>query len=435
MYKQHFGLKSSPFKLTPDIQCFYTEGNRKAILQGLIYAVRNGDGITKVVGEVGSGKTLLSRLLAQSLSDKMEVLYLLNPRIPPDKIYHAIALELGLNIENNQDKVELLHAIHFRLLELHRLNKQTVLLIDEAQAIPLDTLEEIRMLSNLETGSHKLMQIVLFGQPELDQNLKRHEIRQIKERIIHSFYLHGLTTPEVTRYLDFRLQKAGYQGDFPFSMLAVKLIAVKSDGFLRRINVLADKCLLAAFSQQTKKINSLLVLNVIFKRQFYKKTIVATGVLVVSAGLFFLLPQRDFGSQLIQQTQATQIQEISPTINNIKSEKAISVAKPISEQNPVLVSQTKNQSDYAIRLMRLKVSGAETIKSALTKIIPTEVLSRIFFYSNKSGFYHVYIGHFVSYSEAKSVMQNLPTILQDNKPYIMEIAKIVEKYQGSPGTL
>ncbi len=212
MYATYFGLQSPPFRLTPDTSCFFGEGQRKAILNGLIYALNNGDGIIKVIGEVGSGKTLLSRILEQKLPDHFEIIYILNPSIPPDRILFAIAMELGLEVPSHTDKVVLLHLLHGKLLDLHKNQKQTVVFIDEAQCIPLETLEEIRMLSNLETGVNKLLQIVLFGQPELDARLRKHSVRQIKGRIVHSFYLPPFGSRETYRYLDFRLRAAGLTG-------------------------------------------------------------------------------------------------------------------------------------------------------------------------------------------------------------------------------
>ena len=286
MYQAYFNLDSPPFKLTPDTNCFFTEGNRKAILDALVYAINHGDGFTKVVGEVGAGKTMLSWLLSKSLPENYEILYLINPSIPPDKVLYAIALELQIAVDQATDKVALLHMLHSKLLQHHQQGKQTVLLIDEAQSIPIESLDEIRMLGNLETGSNKLLQIVLFGQPELDEHLNRHEVRQIRERITHNFYLPALTSAEVARYLDFRLQHAGYQGSFLFTQLAVRLITWQAGGFLRRINILAEKCLLSAFADQRRKVSCLTVLQAILdERLRWPMTLGGVTVFAGSIGL------------------------------------------------------------------------------------------------------------------------------------------------------
>lgn len=438
MYQEYFGLHRIPFKLTPDIACFFAEGNRQAILQALIYALKNGDGITKVIGEVGSGKTLMSRKLAQSLGNSFEVLYLLNPRIGADKILYAIAVELGLDASQHEDKVSLLHKLHNRLLELHTRNKQTVLMIDEAQAIPLETLEEIRMLSNLETGNHKLMQIVLFGQPELDTNLDRHEIRQIKERIIHSFYLPGLRSEEVARYLDFRLQKAGYANAFPFTFLAVKWIACFSSGYLRRINVLADKCMLKAFSLQKKKVSSFQVFSVVFENKFQYKipfilAICLALLLLYRGGDHFIGQYGPYMLDLLKQ------QSVNTIYQTPKQQEISDTHAQLLEQTPLATAsepETMTLHDgYAIRLMQLKGSSEANIKKAIHRIIPDDLRQQVFIYQYRPKILHLYLGQFESYSEANSKLQHIPSKLQAHQPYVIEIKKLVDRYNEQPITL
>ena len=218
----------------------------------MAYALRNGDGIVKLIGEVGSGKTFLSRVLEKELPNHFEFIFLLNPNMPPENVLAAIARELRMNLPHPTDKLHVLHAIQAHLLSLHANNRQVVVIIDEAQSMPPETLEEIRLLSNLETESHKLLQIVLIGQPELDQHLNRHDIRQIKGRITHNLYLPSLNRGEIYRYIDYRLRCAGYHGAPLFSRSSARLIALNSRGLLRRVNILADKALLAAFSKNAR---------------------------------------------------------------------------------------------------------------------------------------------------------------------------------------
>ncbi len=248
MYYEHFGLNQAPFKITPDTRLFYPGGARGEVLEALIYAVTNGDGIVKVVGEVGSGKTMLSRMLEERLPEQVEIVYLANPSILPEAIPHAIALELKLDVAPDTNRLEVMHLLQQGLLERHAANRQVVVFVEEAQGMRLDTLEEIRLLSNLETQHNKLLQIVLFGQPELEQNLDAENIRQLRERIVHSFTLAPLTEPEIRAYLNFRLRAAGYRGPELFGKRACKKIARASHGLIRRINILGDKCLLAAFA-------------------------------------------------------------------------------------------------------------------------------------------------------------------------------------------
>lgn len=249
MYTQYFGLNKAPFKITPDPEFFFSGGNRGAVLEALLYAVARGEGIVKVVGEVGSGKTMLCRMLECELPSDCEIVYLANPRLSPDEILQAIAIELHLEVQKDASKVEVMRLLHAFLLEKHANNRSVVMFIEEAQGMDLETLEEIRMLSNLETTQDKLLQIVLFGQPELNEKLRVHEIRQLKERITYSFDLAPLNRTEIRDYLNTRIRTSGYRGNDLFSAAAIRSLKRRSGGLLRRINILADKALLAAFSR------------------------------------------------------------------------------------------------------------------------------------------------------------------------------------------
>jgi type II secretory pathway predicted ATPase ExeA len=251
MYYEHFGLTQPPFKITPNTDFFFGGGNRGPILEALIYAITQGEGIVKVTGEVGSGKTMLCSMLQTRLPENVETVYLANPSVSPEEILHAIAFELQLQGTRDESRLAVMHAIQDYLLQRHAEGKRVVLFIEESQGMPIATLEEIRLLSNLETKSDKLLQIVLFGQPELDENLRQNQIRQLKERITHSFRLEPLTGPETREYLMFRLRAAGYRGPDLFSDAIIREITRISSGLTRRINLIADKALLAAFAENT----------------------------------------------------------------------------------------------------------------------------------------------------------------------------------------
>jgi type II secretory pathway predicted ATPase ExeA len=246
MYYEYFGLNQPPFRITPDTNLFFAGGNRGAILEALIYAVGNGEGIVKVVGEVGSGKTMLCRMLEQELPERVEVVYIANPSLAPENILHVIAFELKLPVSPNTSRLEVMHALQELLLARHAENRQVVVFVEEAQGMPIATLEEIRLLSNLETRQNKLLQIVLFGQPELDEKLARAEIRQLKERITYSFQLAPFNPNDIREYLNSRVRACGYRAMELFSPGAVQAIAHYSHGLVRRINIVADKSLLAA---------------------------------------------------------------------------------------------------------------------------------------------------------------------------------------------
>ena len=251
MYYSHFGLSQAPFKITPNTEFFFSGGNRGPILEALIYAITHGEGIIKVTGEVGSGKTMLCHMLPTRLPAHIETVYIANPSVSPEEIVHAIAFELQLDVDRGAPRLEVMQALHDFLLARCAEGKRVVVFVEESQSMPIATLEEIRLLSNLETRNDKLLQIVLFGKPELDDNLRQPNIRQLRERITHSFRLEPLTPGEIREYLMFRMRAAGYRGPDLFTNSVVKHIARTSLGLTRRVNLIADKALLAAFSENT----------------------------------------------------------------------------------------------------------------------------------------------------------------------------------------
>ncbi|MES2771074.1 MAG: AAA family ATPase [Pseudomonadota bacterium] len=258
MYLDHFGLREIPFRITPHTDFFFTGAKRGATLEALIYAITHDEGIVKVGGEVGSGKTMLCRMLLENLPSQVETVYLANPSLSRDEILYAIANELKMPFAEQHTHL-LLRMLQARLLELYAAGRQVVILIDEAHAMPSETLEEVRLLSNLESNRHKLLQIVLFGQPELDTRLNEVGMRQLKERITHNFDLLALRRDDVGSYLMFRMRAAGYHGPDLFSATAIQMIWQASEGLTRRINILATKALLAAFAENKHQIGRLQV--------------------------------------------------------------------------------------------------------------------------------------------------------------------------------
>ena len=247
LYLEHFGLCEPPFRITPHTDFFFTGANRGPTLDALIYAITQDEGIVKVSGEVGSGKTMLCRMLLERLPAQVETLYLANPSLSREEILGAIADELALPATGGTTHSRL-RALQEALVERYAQGRRVVLLIDEAHAMPAESLEEIRLLSNLEAKSAKLLQIVLFAQPELDSRLAANDMRQLRERITQHFDLMPLPLGEIGQYIEFRLRAAGYRGPQPFTPAAIELIAHASEGLSRRINILADKALLAAYS-------------------------------------------------------------------------------------------------------------------------------------------------------------------------------------------
>lgn len=254
MYLEHFGLTEPPFRITPHTDFFFSGGNRGATLDALVYAITHDQGIVKISGEVGSGKTMLCRVLMERLPENVTFIYLANPSLSREDILYAIADELHLDVPENARAALVLKALQEHLIRSYSEGRQVVVLVDEAHAMPVETLEEIRLLSNLESNHSKLLQLVLFGQPELNDVLARPDMRQLKERITHNFMLEPLIHADVAQYIEFRMRAAGYKGPSLFSTPAIKLIARISLGLTRRINILADKALLAAFAEGTHEV-------------------------------------------------------------------------------------------------------------------------------------------------------------------------------------
>jgi type II secretory pathway predicted ATPase ExeA/septal ring-binding cell division protein DamX len=253
MYLSHFGLTEPPFRITPHTEFFFSGANRGATLEALLYAITHDEGIVKVTGEVGSGKTMLCRVLVERLPSSVETIYLGNPSLSRDEILHVLAADL--QVESRGERVTiLLRALQEKLIKLYAAGRRVVVLIDEAHAMPTETLEEVRLLSNLESNRAKLLQIVLFGQPELDEHLGLPNMRQLRERITHSFKLEPLVRSDIDSYIDFRMRAAGYKGPNVFAPQALRAIARASEGLTRRINILADKSLLAAFADSSHQV-------------------------------------------------------------------------------------------------------------------------------------------------------------------------------------
>ena len=250
MYLDYFSLKRHPFRITPDPSLFFHGGAHGlgVVLDALVYGITTGEVILKVVGEVGSGKTMLCRMLEERLPPTVDIVYLANPKLSARDIIYAIAFELKLPVDAHTDRLVVMQKLQDYLLGRHAAGASVVVFIEEAQSMPLETLEEVRLLSNLETHHHQLMQIVLFGQPELDRKLEKKSIRQLRECITHSFELQPLSEQEIREYLHFRLQAAGCPWPQLFSPKSEQLLAKASAGLSRRINILADRALLATYA-------------------------------------------------------------------------------------------------------------------------------------------------------------------------------------------
>ena len=256
MYTQHFGLREIPFGITPDTSYFFTSPRAQEGLNTLLVAARNGEGFIKITGEVGTGKTLLCRKFMGMLEETFVTAYIPNPYLEPRTLMLALADELELQLPKDVDQHQMLKAITQRLVDLARDGRQVVLCLDEAQAIPVESLEALRLLTNLETEKRKLLQIVLFGQPELNMHLEMNSIRQLAQRITFSYHLGPLSRDDIEYYLAHRLRIAGYTGSRLFTRGAVSRLYAASHGVPRLVNILAHKALMVAYGQGKQQVSA-----------------------------------------------------------------------------------------------------------------------------------------------------------------------------------
>ena len=264
MYQQHFGLKELPFSLTPDTSYFYRYPDHQEALNVLLVALEMNEGFIKVTGEVGTGKTMICRKLLNLLSDRDVVTaYIPNPILAPGELRHTLADELGITRDPATPEHQMLQLINEELIRLRYESKQVVLLIDEAQALPDESLEAIRLLTNLETEKTKLLQVVLFGQPELDVRLDHPSARQLRQRITFSHKLKPMSRAGACGYVNHRLHVAGYQGPGVFDARAVAALHRGSGGVPRLMNIIAHKALLAAYGEGSQRVRRRLVLRAI----------------------------------------------------------------------------------------------------------------------------------------------------------------------------
>jgi MSHA biogenesis protein MshM len=249
MYLKHFGLKELPFGITPDTSYIYSADAHQEALNTLLIGLNSGEGFIKITGEVGTGKTLLCRRFLATLDEKHVAAYLPNPMLEPRMLLLAIAEELGLKLQGMDYHFHLVKDLSAHLLELAAQGKTVVVCIDEAQCMPLESLESLRLLSNLETEKRKLMQVILFGQPELDVKLSNPAVRQLRQRIVYHYRMPGLKQREIGHYLAHRLRVAGLAGGSVFEPAAARMLFRLSGGTPRVVNVLAHKGMMAAFGE------------------------------------------------------------------------------------------------------------------------------------------------------------------------------------------
>jgi MSHA biogenesis protein MshM len=281
MYRAHFGLREPPFGLTPDTSFFFACSAYQEALNTLLIAVNNGEGFLKITGEVGTGKTLLCRKFLSSLNSggapqvgagtaaeedglvyadlrgkRFVTAYVPNPYLEPRSLLAALAEELGVTVDKDADLHHVTKALTRALLGFARQDKRVVVCLDEAQAMPVESLEALRLLTNLETEKRKLLQVILFGQPELEHKLNDQPVRQLKQRITFQYHLRGLAKEDMQDYLEHRLKVAGHLDGRVFDKVAVATMYRVTGGIPRLVNIVAHKALMLAYGEGKQEATS-----------------------------------------------------------------------------------------------------------------------------------------------------------------------------------
>ena len=254
MYLEYYGLTEAPFDITPNPRFLYFSAKHREALNHLLYGIRERKGFVQLTGDVGAGKTTLCRAMLEQLGGRFATALILNPLLDADQLMKAIAMEFGLNVRG-LDRLETIGTLNDFLLQLAGQERDAVLIIDEAQDLTHELLEQVRLLSNLETDDRKLLQIVLMGQPELRDRLNDHRLRQLRQRITVRYHLRPLRRAELGHYVQHRLQVSGANGAPYFTAPALWRVYNYSQGVPRLINAVCDKCLLAGFVQQRDRID------------------------------------------------------------------------------------------------------------------------------------------------------------------------------------
>ncbi|AZN37232.1 ExeA family protein [Iodobacter ciconiae] len=426
MYLEHFGLNEPPFRITPHPEFFFVGAKRGATLDALIYAVLAGEGLVKVSGEVGSGKTMLCRVLIERLPASVDSVYIANPAMRPDELMLMIADDLGIVCDATYASGRV-RDLQSALLERFAAGRQVVILIDEAHAMPTESLEAVRLLSNLDHGHHKLLQIVLFGQTELDDRLARQDLRQLRERITHVFQLAPLRSNDIKAYIDFRMRTAGYRGPELFQTGALKSIYRASEGLTRRVNILADKALMAAFSQSAHFVSASHVNAAIKDSAFQpiKKRPALLWILLllgaVAGGVWGNLQQALLRPQPQELAIAPPLQLVSTNevadipLSASFRQKLIESRQKINraEVSHMAVMLLVTQRDKGGELERFLAQASKDLPRDQLLIYPAEL-------RGNKGWGLVY-GFFSDKNSAKAAMAALPESLRKNKPILRSV--------------
>jgi general secretion pathway protein A len=409
MYLSYYGLKKQPFHITPDPEFLYLSPSHKEALAAIIYGIEERKGFVTITGAVGVGKTTILRSYLESAEKKhLKIIYIFNAKLTFEELLKTICRELNLPFEGN-DVVEMVNRLYESLIEEYKQGNTVVLVVDEAQNMPVDTLESLRMISNLETSRDKLIQIVLVGQPEFEDELNLDRLRQLKQRLAVRSTILPLTKEESFEYVKFRLQKAGSPSSSVFTSPALKKIIGKANGIPRVLNVLCDNALITGFGYQKKPVTKAIVKEIIgdiegkgrpnFVRRYFRRVAGSLALLLLLLGIAWLLPLKrvwfDRTATVAPREQAAKVEtarEVKPVDNTVaKAPEAPAGKKPeaLPQKNeqpavakaPVVVAKPPAVADP----LPQKVVGAEPPKGTADKKPATEAAAEHSLLRDKNG--------------------------------------------------
>jgi general secretion pathway protein A len=361
VYKNFFGFSEKPFHLSPNPKYLYLSAKHKEVLAHLVFGLQENNGFLKIIGEVGTGKTMICKSFLKELHTNFSIAYIIHPSVNSLELLQTINSELGLPSRSNNKK-ELTNILNRFLIEERLKGHRVVVIIDEAQDLTVPVLEELRLLSNMETETEKLLQIVLIGQPELDKVLAKSELRQLRQRITVQWELLPLSKEECRGYIHHRLSVAKGKGKVNFTRPAMDLVYRYSQGIPRMINVLADRALLVGFTLNSKKIDKHIVNQAVKEigaarspawqagplRKLVLSGIAVVGAVALALGFYVNMNAIPFSAGKSDVNSESQIN--SRDKSSSQSRLAKTVSKPVLIKSPSVISNQINESEDLLRL-------------------------------------------------------------------------------------
>ena len=345
VYQDYFGLNCKPFGIVPDTRFLFLSDSHREAIAHLVYALNEKNGFVQLTGEVGVGKTMACRYILANIPDDIDVALILNPRVDEIGLLRMLCQEMHIDYSKDQHPNELTRLINNKLLESYAANRHTILIIDEAQNLPKRTLEQLRLLTNLETDTQKLLRIILIGQPELGELLAEYDMRQVAQRITSRYHLTTLGPDETDDYIHHRLRVAGCNHRL-FSKNACRKAHKLTQGTPRLLNLLCDRALIAAYSRGEPEVNAKLIKKAAIEALPFIKPekaaksnnwLIAVLLILILFMAALMISQPDWRNQILQYWQTPQT-NIAPTISARHAPSSAKTQPAASDANKSLMA-------------------------------------------------------------------------------------------------